>query len=303
MKPGLPKILHVLTGCTAVGKTELALQWAERNDAEIISCDSLLFYKGMDIGTAKPGKDELARVPHHLIDTNDLTDQMDVTRYVAAARSSAEGILLRGRKVLVTGGSGFYLRCFFHAVADDVDVQPEVRERIRGLSLGEALVALRELNPEGLGRLDLDNPRRVARALERCLSSGRTLASLAEEFARKPAPFADWEVRLVRLDRSPEELAQRIALRVRQMLADGLVAEVERLDVIGLRKNPSAARAIGYREVLDMIDGVSPAAGLEACIVANTRALVRKQRTWFRTQIPGHRVMDPGTAQVASLFT
>src|SRR5207237_5026958 len=105
-------ILHVLTGPTAVGKTEWALRWAERNNAEIVSCDSLLFYRGMDIGTAKPAAAERARVPHHLIDICDVTERMDVTVYVAAARKAVQEILGRGRNVLVSGGSGFYLKSF-----------------------------------------------------------------------------------------------------------------------------------------------------------------------------------------------
>ncbi len=294
-------ILRVLTGCTAVGKTELALRWAEHNNAEILSCDSLLFYRGMDIGTAKPSRDELARVPHHLIDTNGLRDQMDVGRYVQAALACARDIHARGKSVLVAGGSGFYLRAFFHAVVDDVEVSPALRERIRGQAPAEALAELRALNPQGLGALDTANPRRVTRALERCLSSGLTLSQLAQEFQAKPAPFADWETRLLRLDREPTELEGRIAERVRKMLAAGLVDEVRALAGEGLRDNPSAARAIGYREVLDVLDGRLAESGLEQAIVSNTRALVRKQRTWFRTQVPPHRALHPDKVDATGL--
>src|SRR4051812_7023300 len=115
-------ILQVLTGPTAVGKTEWALRWAERHDAEIVSCDSLLFYRGMDLGTAKPTPAERARVPHHLIDICGVTERMDVTHYVAQAQRAVTEILGRRRRVLVTGGSGFYLRAFFAPVADEVEV-------------------------------------------------------------------------------------------------------------------------------------------------------------------------------------
>ncbi|HLP02762.1 MAG TPA: tRNA dimethylallyltransferase, partial [Opitutaceae bacterium] len=159
----------------------------------------------------------------------------------------------------------------------------------------EALVAeLRVLNPAGLGALDVQNPRRVVRALERCRASGRPLAELAAAFAAKPSAFADFDVRLVRLECEPKELERRIAARVQAMLAAGLIDEVRRLDAAGLRENPSAARAIGYREVLDVLDGVLPPAELAATIVRNTRALVKKQRTWFRTQLPPHRVLATG---------
>lgn len=295
-------VIRVLTGCTAVGKTELALRWAETHGAEIISCDSLLFYRGMDIGTAKPTRSELARVPHHLVDTNELGDQMDITRYVAEARSVATRLLDSGRQVLVTGGSGFYLKSFLAPVADGVEVPEALREEVRALPHEEALARLRALNPGGLGALDLANPRRVTRALERCLASGRTMLELKAEFEAQPSPFAAFDVRLVQLEREPAQLERRVVQRVRQMLTDGLVDEVRALDARGLRGNPSAARAIGYREVLDLLDGRISQAELEPLIVANTRALVKKQRTWFKTQLPAHVCLHPDLFDVGSAW-
>jgi tRNA dimethylallyltransferase len=291
MKP----ILHVLTGPTAAGKTEWALRWAERNEAEIVSCDSLLFYRGMDIGTAKPTPAERARVRHHLIDICAITERMDVTRYVARAQMAISEIHARGRNVLVTGGSGFYLKSFFSAVADEVDVPAAVREQAAHLSLPAAVEQLRRLNTSGLGALDLANPRRVSRALERCLASGRPLAELAEDFARQRSRFSGFEVRLTRLERTPEMLEARIDARVQAMLREGLVDEVRRLREAGLERNPSAARAIGYREVLALLDGRIVEQALAAEIAKNTRALVKKQRTWFRTQLPPHRVVSAET--------
>src|SRR4051794_27099293 len=116
MKP----VIHVLTGCTAVGKTERALRWAEANGAEIISCDSLLFYRGMDLGTAKPTVAERARLPHHLIDICAVTEPMNITHYVTLVQTVVAEIEARGRAVLVAGGSGFYLKAFFAPVADEV---------------------------------------------------------------------------------------------------------------------------------------------------------------------------------------
>jgi len=290
MKP----TIYVLTGCTAVGKTEWALRWAEANDAEIISCDSLLFYRHMDIGTAKPTAEELGRVPHHLIDVVAASEPVDITRYIMLARAAVETITPRGRKVLVTGGSGFYLKSFFGPVADDVAVSAEMRaavaEQLEQAGIGALLNKLRALNPDGLGSLDVDNPRRVTRALERCLVTGKTLAVLKAEFLARPGAFADWPVTLVRLERAPEELNRRIDLRVETMLRAGLVDEVQRLRADGFEKNPSASGAIGYREVLAMLDGKLAPSALAGEIAQNTRSLVRKQRTWFRTQLPEHRV-------------
>ena len=302
----MSRTLHVLTGCTAVGKTELALRWAESNHAEIVSCDSLLFYRGADIGTAKPTQAELARVPHHLIDVCDVTEQMDVTDYVTKARAAIEDILGRKKEVLITGGSGFYLRAFFGPVADAVEVPDELRADLRGRLEKEGLAPLVQelqgLNPAGLGALDVQNPRRVLRALERCRASGRTLAELLKDFAAQPAPFADFTVKLTELVREPAELDRRIEQRVAVMLRAGLVEEVRGLLAKGLQQDPSAARAIGYRETVDFLEGRLMEPELGAAIVKNTRALVKKQRTWFKTQLPAHRQPDAATLEVRELF-
>lgn len=301
---GMSRVIHVLTGCTAVGKTEQALGWAEAHGAEIVSCDSLLFYRGADIGTAKPTKAELARVPHHLIDICAITERMDVTHYVARARAAIADIGRRGREVLVTGGSGFYLKAFFAPVADEVAVPDEIRADVRRRLDTEGLPALvadlQRLNPAGLGALDTQNPRRVTRALERSLASGRTLAQLQADFAAQPAPFADYEVRLCELVREPAELDIRIAQRVEAMLRAGLVNEVRGLLAEGMVENPSAAGAIGYRETIDFIAGRLPEKDLAPTIVRNTRALVKKQRTWFKTQLPPHR--QAAAVAAADLF-
>ena len=297
MKP----TIYVLTGCTAVGKTEWALRWAEANDAEIISCDSLLFYRHMDIGTAKPTPAELGRVPHHLIDVVAASEPMDITRYITLARAAVEPIAARGRKVLVTGGSGFYLKSFFGPVADDVAVPAEVRAavavQLEQAGIGVLVEELRALNPAGLGALDVDNPRRVTRALERCRVTGKTLAELKAEFLARPSAFAEWPVALVRLERSPEEVNLRIDARVETMVRAGLVEEVRRLRADGFERNPSAAGAIGYREVLAMLYGTLASSAMAAEIAQNARALVRKQRTWFRTQVPEHRVVRLGAGE------
>ncbi|HET7534945.1 MAG TPA: tRNA (adenosine(37)-N6)-dimethylallyltransferase MiaA [Candidatus Didemnitutus sp.] len=302
-----PSPIHVLTGCTAVGKTELALRWAEAKGAEIVSCDSLLFYRGADIGTAKPTPAELARVPHHLIDVRDVRDTMDVTQYVTLARAAVANVIARGRQVLVTGGSGFYLKAFFAPIAVEVEVPAELRAAVRSRlerdGLAVLVAELNRLNPQGLGTLDIANPRRVTRALERCSASGRTLAALKEEFDAQPSAFAHYEVQLCELVREKEDLDRRIATRVDAMLRAGLVDEVRRLLECGLKENPSASRAIGYRETIDFIEGRLTQAELAPAITKNTRALVKKQTTWFKTQLPEHRQVAAERARVEELFS
>lgn len=305
MSPG-PRELCLLTGPTASGKTDLALRWAEAHGAEILSCDSLLFYRGMDIGTAKPTAQDQARVPHHLVDVRHVDQPMNVADYAVLGKAAAEEVLSRGRRVLVVGGSGFYLKVFLGPVVDGIEVPAEVRKRVGELFASEGLEGvlreLRGLNPDGFGTLDVDNPRRVCPALERCIASGRTLLQQAADFGRRPGPFEGWATSLVQIDLPREELERRIDARVDAMLDRGLLAEVSGLLGRGLLKNPSAMKAIGYRESIDVLQGRAPEAGLRDAICRNTRALVKKQRTWFRTQLPPHAVVDACRADPRTLF-
>ncbi|BET69574.1 tRNA (adenosine(37)-N6)-dimethylallyltransferase MiaA [Opitutales bacterium ASA1] len=290
------KTLHLLTGCTACGKTEVSLRWAERFGAEIVSCDALLFYRGMDIGTAKPTAEERARVMHHLVDVVEPTERMNVKEYSRLARAAVDAIEARGREVLVVGGSGFYLKSFLAAVADDVAVDPGLRDRLekqaRDAGLDTLVEELTRLNPEGLGGLDVRNPRRVVRALERCLASGRSLAELAEDLRCAPRPFPGRRIRLVELARESGELRERIRRRVDAMSRDGLVEEVRALRERGFEANPTAAQAVGYRETLTWLDaGAANPEALAEAITRSTNRLARKQRTWFRGQLPAHKVV------------
>lgn len=301
--------IYVLTGPTAVGKTALALRWAEQFDAEIVSADSLLFYRGMDIGTAKPSRQELARVPHHLIDSVPVTDMLNVRRYVSMALEAVRGIQNRGKRVLVTGGSGFYLKAFFAPVADDLVSNTAVRAEVDRIIETAGIEGLRErlaaLNPDGLGKLDVHNPVRVARALERCLTAGKPLLELERIFAQTESPFAAWPKQCVLLDSARGALWERIQQRTHAMLAAGLVEEVRALKSAGLMENPSAARAIGYRETLDWLESSAPLSELEESINISTRQLVAKQRKWFRNQLKPDRIVsvDDGEPAVDTLFT
>lgn len=292
----MDKTLYVITGPTAVGKTELSLQWAEEHDAEIVSCDAYLVYRGMDIGTAKPSPIELARVPHHLIDLVDASQPFSIKAYLTAAWDVVQDIHHRGKRVLITGGSGFYLKSFFEPVVDDIAHDSKATAEVNALEVNAGLSGLLErllaLNPEGLGPLDQQNPRRVSKALERCLASGKTLLELQAEFAAQQSQFADYSKQVCLLEREPELLWERICQRVDGMFEAGLLDEVKALEARGLRENPSAASAIGYREVLqalasgNSIDRVA----LAEEIAVNTRKLVAKQRKWFRNQLKADQV-------------
>ncbi|WP_269526806.1 tRNA (adenosine(37)-N6)-dimethylallyltransferase MiaA [Coraliomargarita parva] len=288
--------LHIITGPTAVGKTDYALEYAEARGAEILSCDASLVYRGMDIGTAKPSPDELARVPHHLIDVCEVDEPYDIVRFDREAHAVVEDVLGRGKPVVVTGGSGFYLKSFLAPVIDEVEVSNAVREEVAALyetgGLPALLEALQLCSPDGLGHLDTRNPRRVLRALERCRASGRSLPELQRAFAARPLPYGELSKKLILLDRDPEDLRERVARRAACMLSDGLIEEVRHLREAGIERNPSAASAIGYRETLAYLDGRLSREALLPAIVQNTQHLVKKQRTWFRSQIgePDERV-------------
>ncbi|MFP4068691.1 MAG: tRNA (adenosine(37)-N6)-dimethylallyltransferase MiaA [Opitutales bacterium] len=288
--------LHIITGPTAVGKTDYALDYAEAHDAEIVSCDASLVYRGMDIGTAKPSAEERARVRHHLIDLCPVDRAFDIVAFDRAARAAVKDIRARGKGVVVTGGSGFYLKSFLAPVIDRVEVSAAVRAEVAARhadgGLAGVLAELRRRSPEGLGDLDTMNPRRVLRALERCMASGKSLPVLQAEFAARPEPYGEFAKRLILLERGRDDLARRVEARAGRMLARGLVDEVRGLRGAGIERNPSAASAIGYRETLAYLRGELAEEALLPTIVRNTLRLVKKQRTWFRTQIrvPDERI-------------
>jgi len=292
--------VYALTGCTAVGKTDLALDWAEANDAEIVSCDSLLFYRGMDIGTAKPTREEQERVRHHLIDLREPNRQMDIGEYLERAIETLRDIRDRGKKALVTGGSGFYLKAFFEPVVDTVNVSEATKAEVARIEAAEGLPGLLEAllkwDPDCRTELDPDNPRRVARALERCLETGKSIRQLRNEFASQSNELIETKKRLVVLERDRDSLNRRIGERVKRMLSAGLIDEVERLKACGFEANASAAGSIGYRETLSYINGEYGKDELAERIETNTRRLAKKQRTWFRTQLPEGKRIDLGEA-------
>ena len=282
--------LHIITGATAVGKTNYALDYCEALNGEIISCDASLFYRGMDIGTAKPTKEELAKVPHHCIDMNPVNQSFDITQFDVLARKTVEDILSRGKSVVITGGSGFYLKSFFEPVVDTIEVSDAVRAESESLFVEQGLSGLLDrlnvISPEGLGNLDTLNPRRVQRALERCLASGKSLPVLQKEFAERPKPYASFKKQFILLEREAEALKDRVARRAKCMLESGLLDEVKGLLKMGIEENPNAANAIGYRESIAFLRGEIEESELLPLIIKNTNGLVKKQKTWFRSQLP-----------------
>ena len=288
--------LYVIAGVTAAGKTELALSWAEQYGAEILSCDSVSIYRGLDIGSAKPDLEQRNRVPHHGIDLFELSHACDVGQFSSHAFKVVDEIRKRGNPVLVVGGSGFYLQSFFQPVVDDIVVSQEVRNEVQSFYEKRGLPALverlRHLNPGGLNGLDYLNPRRVTRALERCLVSGKSLEKLKVEFNAKPKPFPGFCKKVIWLDRENSDLEKRIEQRTQKMLDDGLVDETARLLKKGLLDNGPASNSVGYREAISCLQGILSPKDLKVEVMSATRKLVSKQRKWFRKHLPpGSRYM------------
>lgn len=300
----LPPTLYILTGSTAVGKTELALEWAECNNAEIISCDSLLVYQGMDIGTAKPTSAELVRVPHHLINIVPASKQYTVKKYIDAAIEVVNGIALRGKKILIVGGSGFYLKSFLAPLLDSIEIPKTVKSQVNHLYEQKGLMKLvshlLELNPQGVGTLDLNNPRRVTKAVERCIATGRTLIELKKECNDLQSPFHNCLKSVTLLQRDSEDLQNRIRERVRAMFQVGLIKEVQHLLQENILANPSAASAIGYKEIIEWLQSGqnNSITALQEKVIQSTLKFVAKQRKWFRHQIQLDKVINLSKTKV-----
>jgi len=269
----------VLVGPTASGKSAVALEVARTwTDVEVVTADSMQVYRGMDLGTAKPTVAEQAEVPHHLLDVVEPTDDFTVTRYQRAFADAIRGIEERGHRALVVGGTGLYVQ----AVVDDLDIPgrfPDVRAELEAVGDTVALHhRLALVDPVAATRVERGNRRRVVRALEVTLGSGRPFSSFGPGLQAYPAT----RYLLAGIDVPRPTLAERIERRFHAMVDQGLVEEVEGLlDQHGPALSRTARQALGYREILGhLADGVD----LEVAVaeaIRRTRRLARRQRSWF----------------------
>jgi len=293
--------LLAIVGPTASGKTEFAIEVAERLSAEIVCADSTTVYRGMDVGTAKPTLEQRTRVPHHLVDVAEPSEPFTVVRYQRLAREAIEEIRGRGLRVLLVGGSGLYVR----AVVDDLvfpPTDPAVRERLEAEAAASGAAAmyrrLTELDPPAADRIEPDNVRRTVRALEVAEITGRPFSSYAEAWDRYPAD----RVRAAGVDVPRPELYRRIDARVQAQLAEGMIEEVKELAHRGLSGWLTASQAIGYAEFARHLEGELSLDEAVARTVKRTKALARRQLAWFRRD-PRIRWFDhdePALADVAA---
>ncbi|HEX4243574.1 MAG TPA: tRNA (adenosine(37)-N6)-dimethylallyltransferase MiaA [Steroidobacteraceae bacterium] len=275
----------LLMGPTGAGKSDIALRLAECLPVEIVSVDSALVYRGMDIGTAKPTAAMRARVPHHLIDVRDPAQPFSAGEFTREALAAMEGIWRRGRYPLLTGGTMLYFHALTHGIASLPEADLEVRAALdaRAAAVGWAALhgELERIDPAAAARIHVNDPQRIQRALEVFELTGRSITSL-QQLPESVLGDADiWEFAICPLER--RELHSKIELRFDSMLQAGLVAEVRTLMQRGdLTAEHPSMRAVGYRQVWQHLTGQSTLIQARDQALAATRQLAKRQLTWLR---------------------
>ena len=272
----------ILIGPTAVGKTALSLALAERFSCEIVGLDSMQIYRHMDIGTAKATPKERARVPHHLLDVVDPDEEYHVARYVADATRACKEIIARGNRPLLVGGTGLYLKGLLEGLFEIPAVPETVRASLRQrLAEGGRAVLFAELSqcdPESAGRIHPNDTHRLLRALEIFQATGRPWSEHLREQQVQPALT---KVLQVGLDCERDALYERINLRVEKMVEEGLLAEVEKLLGMGYDRSLKAMQSIGYRHMLQFLQGQWDWDETLFLLARDTRRYAKRQMTWF----------------------
>ncbi len=275
----------LLMGPTGAGKSDLALRLVERFPLEIISVDSALVYRGMDIGTAKPPAALRARHPHHLIDIRDPTQQYSAGEFVRDAAAAMEDIWSRGRQPLLVGGTMLYFHALTTGIADLPEADVEVRAEIDAAAAAAGWAAvhrsLAEVDPTAAARIHSNDAQRIQRALEVYRVTGRAMTDLQRERRSLLAGVDLREIALIPAQR--DQLHARIAKRLRTMLENGLIDEVQGFFVRGdLTGEQPAMRAVGYRQIWEYLAGACTLAQAEQKALAATRQLAKRQLTWLR---------------------
>lgn len=307
-----PKILAV-AGPTASGKSALAVRLSKRFGGEVISCDSMQIYRGMDVGTAKPTPEETAGVPHHLIDVADPFEPFSCADFVRLAGEKISDLLARGKLPVVCGGTGLYLdRLLCGGVPEESVSDPELRRELFAFAEQNGNHALHEklaaVDPESAAAIHENNVKRVVRALEILELTGRTKSDADRQTRERNSPYDATVLCLCASDR--DLLNRRIDLRVDEMLRAGLIEETRRLRDAGVfRSNSTAAQAIGYKELLPYLDGDISEEEAVARLKTATHQYAKRQMTWFRAKdyvrwidvTPGGRMLSADEVEAAAL--
>ncbi len=274
----------VVVGPTAIGKTALSLELAEKFLCEIVSVDSMQVYRYMDIGTAKPSADEISRVPHHLIDIVDPDEQFDASRFVHHAIHAINLIVSSGKIPLMTGGTGMYLKALFNGLFDfeitpDKTVREELKLRLENEGNVKLYHYLEEVDPKTAGRIHPNDTQRLLRALEIYTVSGKSWSELLNRQSNPPVKFK--KLLQIGLSCKRQFLYKRIEKRSNQMIDMGLIEEVEGLRKMGYSPKLASMQSIGYKHANNYIDGAWSLDETLRLLKRDTRRYAKRQLTWF----------------------
>lgn len=296
-KSPIPPVI-CLMGTTATGKTDAAAYLSEHLPVEIVSVDSSLVYKDMNIGTAKPDAAFLKRYPHHLVDIRNPNDTYSVAEFYADACQIIEQIIARGKIPVLAGGTMFYFNALEFGLSELPSANAEIREQIRQQAEQQGWPAMHQdlmkLDAQSAKRIDKQDAQRIQRALEMVMQSGKTIAELSMN--KKPL-LANPILKIALAFSDRQFLHQRIEQRFDMMLEQGLLAEVEQLLKKGVRKDALSMKMIGYRQVLDYLDNVSTYEEMHLKGVSATRQLAKRQLTWLRNQSAVNWWVDEGLVE------
>ncbi len=269
-----------IVGPTAVGKSQLAADVAAETNAEIVSADAFQVYREFNVLTARPDAPTLAKVAHHLIGEVGVDEEMNVERFRVMATKQIGEIHARGKRVLVVGGSGLYVKALTHGLSSLPKSDPELRRQLSEMSLGELVSRLKSADPAAASGVDLKNPRRVVRALEIALSTGQSASAQRNTWTAKDSGSLN-SARGVLVERERDELKSRINHRVEQMFAEGVIDEVRGVrDKVGA----TAAKTLGFTPIGEFLAGKITREECVGLIQAATRQYAKRQLTWFRHQ-------------------
>ena len=283
------KPLLILTGPTAVGKTALSIQLAKAVGGEIVSADSMQVYRHMDIGSAKVTEEEMEGIPHYLIDVLDPQDDFNVATFQTLARQAMDEIYSHGNIPIITGGTGFYIQALLY----DIDFKENneknpIRKELEQLAkeLGDKAPGtlhekLSHIDPEAARQIHANNIKRVIRAIEYFEQTGEKISEHNEEMHQKESPY---NFLYYVLTRDRKTLYERIDKRVDIMIANGLVKEIEKLKAMGCHRGQTSMQGLGYKEILDYLDGSCTFDEAVYILKRDTRHFAKRQLTWFRRE-------------------
>ena len=295
-----------IAGPTASGKTALAVELAKELNGEVVSCDSMQVYRRMDIGTAKPTKDEMQGIAHHMLDVADPEEDFSVSRYCAMAEPIVADILRRGKTAIIAGGTGLYMDSLIRGNAFAPFPSTGVREALEAqaddLGMETMLARLQAIDPEAASRLHRKDRKRILRALEVYLETGQTITEHNRRTQSIPPRFHPLWLGLDFEDRA--DLYARIDRRVGLMLEAGLMEEIQGLLASGIPARATAMQAIGYKEFVDALEGRCTLEQAADQVRQSSRRYAKRQLTWFRRNSAMHwltRTPETGMAEILSM--